>query len=420
MNFNKEEKTDKQSTKRGRVSSDDHSGRMFSTYELPSEVSTALSTLPVIQQQLRDISLRIDKFESVNKAIIDLKSELWDNEGIDDRLSNVESITSSNTDSVANLQIENSQLKREINTLKSVVIRLDRKVTSQENEINNLKGRSMRDNLLIHHFRESPEENLSVTVPRAIKEHLGVDVEFIRIHRNSPRPNINGKPRSITGKLKDFAKKDAILKEQKRIKDQNKELPFHITPQSPAPVAENRKKLQEISYSYRQNNVKHRIVGDKIIFENGSILKDKVPVPSAEDILSIDTNEFEKLEKLHSVKTNSITENGNVFIANGAKTSTFTEVRNIYKKIVSDPENSRATHRILAFRFTDNNGKIHENYQDDGEHGAGRKLLKYMRENNLMNMSFVVLRWFSGKHIGPKRFSIMESLISEASRELYL
>lgn len=346
MNFNKEEKTDKQSTKRGRVSSDDHSGRMFSTYELPSEVSTALSTLPVIQQQLRDISLRIDKFESVNKAIIDLKSELWDNEGIDDRLSNVESITGSNTDSVANLQIENSQLKREIDTLKSVVIRLDRKVSSQENEINNLKGRSMRDNLLIHHFRESPEENLSVTVPRAIKEHLGVDVEFIRIHRNSPRPNINGKPRSITGKLKDFAKKDAILKEQKRIKDQNKELPFHITPQSPAPVAENRKKLQEISYSYRQNNVKHRIVGDKIIFENGSILKDKVPVPSAEDILSIDTNEFEKLEKLHSVKTNSITENGNVFIANGAKTSTYTEVRNIYKKIVSDPENSRATHRI--------------------------------------------------------------------------
>ncbi|KAJ8314283.1 hypothetical protein KUTeg_008844, partial [Tegillarca granosa] len=64
--------------------------------------------------------------------------------------------------------------------------------------------------------------------------------------------------------------------------------------------------------------------------------------------------------------------------------------------------------------------KVHESYQDDGEHGAGRRLLKYMRENNPMNMSFMVLRWFSGKHIGPKRFNIMESLAGAMKKFLPL
>ncbi|KAJ8314285.1 hypothetical protein KUTeg_008846 [Tegillarca granosa] len=68
---------------------------------------------------------------------------------------------------------------------KNVVIRLDRNVTSQDNGINNPKGRSMRDNFLIHHFHELPGEDLSITVPRAIKDHLREDVNFTRIHRNS-------------------------------------------------------------------------------------------------------------------------------------------------------------------------------------------------------------------------------------------
>lgn len=127
-----------------------------------------------------------------------------------------------------------------------------------------------------------------------------------------------------------FSRKNVTFNEQKRRKGQNKKLLFNIT-QSPDPVAGYRKKLQEICYSYRQDNAKHRIICGKIIFENGSILKDKLTVPSAEDILFIDSNEFEKLEKLHTVKTNSIAENCNVFIAKGAQTPTYAEVRIIYK-----------------------------------------------------------------------------------------
>ena len=62
-----------------------------------------------------------------------------------------------------------------------------------------------------------------------------------------------------------------------------------------------------------------------------------------------------------------------------------------------------ASHNIYAYRFTSQDGSIHEGSDDDGEHGAGRSLLKAMADNEITNALVVVSRWFGGK-IGPRRF----------------
>lgn len=73
-----------------------------------------------------------------------------------------------------------------------------------------------------------------------------MDVEFVRVYRNGPNPLNNGKPRSITARLVYRSKKDEILHAQKQMKQQNVQLPFYITPQSPMPTVENRRKIMEI------------------------------------------------------------------------------------------------------------------------------------------------------------------------------
>lgn len=85
--------------------------------------------------------------------------------------------------------------------------------------------------------------------------------------------------------------------------------------------------------------------------------------------------------------------------------------------MVSDPECARADHDIIVCRFRDKSGKIHEDYQDDGEYGAGRKILKEMHDNNVENAAVVVTRVFP-KHIGLRRFSIMEGVAIAALRKL--
>lgn len=314
------------------------------------------------------------------------------------------------------LKEENVKLRKDVELLKGVVIKLDRKVTEQNKEILNLKGRSMRDNILVHNFVENKGENLMLSVPAAIKQHLNVDVEFIRIHRNSQTLRKDGKPRTITGKLVNLEKKAEIPKAQKEKRDAGNDLPFNITPQSPNEIVERRKQLFDINKSYHEQNIKTRVVGEKLLFPDNSLYRDKVSTPTAEDILTQDEKETDKLNKISLTTSNTVVEAGNKFIGNAAKVGSLNDVRKSYKKVVTTPGHTDAHHNILVYRYVDNSGNIQKGYQDDGEFGAGRKLLKYLETNDISNTAFIISRWSSGNHIGPKRFSLME----KSSKNLFL
>ena len=52
-------------------------------------------------------------------------------------------------------------------------------------------------------------------VPAAIKQHLNVDVEFVRIHRNGFTKHGHDEPISITGRLVDRGKRTKFSKPRK-------------------------------------------------------------------------------------------------------------------------------------------------------------------------------------------------------------
>lgn len=162
---------EKQPTKRGKVSSSDSTQTISAgTHNsLPKEVSNALSTLHVIHQSLRDINLRLDKYDNISRSKQQINSELWDIEGFDERITYNGQQDCNNEGKIKRIRNENKKPRREIDLLKSVVIRLDRKVSSQEEEILDLRGRSMRDNILIHHYKELKGENLFTSIQEAIK-----------------------------------------------------------------------------------------------------------------------------------------------------------------------------------------------------------------------------------------------------------
>lgn len=69
-----------------------------------------------------------------------------------------------------------------------------------DDDITDLRSRLMKDNVLIHNYPYT-QEDLATAIPNVIKQSLGVDVEFFRIHRNGVRPQFNEKPVTITAKL---------------------------------------------------------------------------------------------------------------------------------------------------------------------------------------------------------------------------
>ncbi|XP_061190455.1 protein IMPACT homolog [Saccostrea echinata] len=301
---------------------------------------------------------------SLSQAVGDIKADLWEQDGFEDK---IQFIAKQQEDSIAeidSLKSENASLRKDIEMLKSVVIRLERRVTEQEKEIIDLKGRSMKNNILIHNLEEEEGEDLFSKIPRLLHENLEIEgIEFANIHRNAGDRRQGGKPRTITGRLVRFENKDRILKQQRKKKDEGVQLPFYITPQSPV------------------------------------------------------QKEQQKLEEIEVKRSNTLSESGNQISAAAVEVETYAKVRNFYRKISMDPVYGRANHNILVYRFKDNSGTIHDGYCDDGEFGAGRKMLKILQDQNLTNVSVVISRMM-GKHLGPKRFDIMEKALFDALKEL--
>ena len=73
----------------------------------------------------------------------------------------------------------------------------------------------------------------------------------------------------------------------------------------------------------------------------------------------------------------------------------------------------KATHNIYAYRIEDRMSLV-ENSCDDGEFGAGHKLLKLLQDSGAKNFMVVVTRWYGGIQMGPQRFRCILDAASKA------
>ena len=69
-----------------------------------------------------------------------------------------------------------------------------------------------------------------------------------------------------------------------------------------------------------------------------------------------------------------------------------------------------ATHpRMFAYRIPND-----DDFNDDGETGAGKNLANVLRLRRSRMRFACVTRWFGGSHLGPQRFKVINSCASEA------
>lgn len=200
---------------------------------------------------------------------------------------------------------------------------------------------------------------------------------------------------------------------RKKVKKLQVSLPFYITPQQPPALVSARNKLFDKSDSLKKQNISVKISRNSIVLPNGSKYSEEVPLLSNAAVLKIDQTESDQLDDIVTMNTEPIQKNESEFYATGTKVGSVNQAQNFYKKVCIDPYVASVDSRILIYRFMEQ-GKLIENYHDDGEHGAGRRLLKYMRENQIMDVAIVVTRWM-GEQIGPQRFTIMEGIVNEVA-----
>jgi len=90
--------------------------------------------------------------------------------------------------------------------------------------------------------------------------------------------------------------------------------------------------------------------------------------------------------------------------------TTIKEIKIALKLIILDTKVQTATHpRIFAYRIPND-----DDFNDDGETGAGKNLANILRLRGAENVFVAVTRWFGGTHLGPQRFKVINSCASQA------
>ena len=80
-----------------------------------------------------------------------------------------------------------------------------------------------------------------------------------------------------------------------------------------------------------------------------------------------------------------------------------------------DTHIARVIHNIYACRIHGDSGLL-EYCNDNGEFSAGRRVLRILKEHDIINKLVVVSRWYGGRHLGPARFKCIEDAAREACK----
>jgi hypothetical protein len=105
-----------------------------------------------------------------------------------------------------------------------------------------------------------------------------------------------------------------------------------------------------------------------------------------------------------------LTEKRSVFQAHAARVYNVEAAREFAAWLTSSfSKLASATHHVMAYRVSPA-----QDFDDDGEGGAGKGLLFTLQQMDVDNMVVVVSRWYGGTKLGPARFK----LINNAARQL--
>ena len=324
--------------------------------------------------------------------------------------------------SVKQLEESTSLLRDDMVLLKGILQKQDKKIQHNETDIVDLKKRSMQNNIVIYGLTGDTKDETTEECKNKVLNFMEVQMkmgvtedEVIVAHRlgkkspNKDRPIVVRCQHKLKERVFDYTKN---LQGLKNDKDQF----FSVKPQLPEPLAtqkrERQEKIREIkkfnkTISEKEKHKRKEVeVKDKMLFIDNVPQKKHVTPPTLRQIFNIPKDQHSKIDNLNIKHSAQVEEKGSIFTGHALRVKNSTEIRLAYKQLkLQYPESD---HAILAYKVKDYDG-----YHDDGEHGAGQRLLKILHDRNTTNTALFVTREFGGIHLGVRRFVYIEKVARE-------
>ena len=390
----------------------------INTEELYDQVEFEKGDIEVKLDQIVNAMDKInDRFTLVHNIINDAS------DGLDIRIdTNIDS-NRDNAENMEALQVENKQLRQELDLVKGLLFKYDEEVITLRNQITTLTARSMSNNVVVTGItgdaedprKENCKEKSIAFLKKTMK--LEVDNKHLQVAHRIGQFN----PESTTARPMVMrchpTLKAKILAKRTSLKDITNEegAHYYVNKQIPDQWAEeNRERREQIRTAKDKaqqvgQNVDIKIQ-NRVVYVNHQPIRKFLEVPKPRDLF-VDKQEQEKIDKIKTYHSDEYTKKGSSFTAHAVKCSSMTEVRRAYikmKQLYPD-----ATHIPTAYII-----KNGEGYQDDREHSASSKMLNVLKNNDIQNLAVFVVRYYGGIHLGPTRHQMIQDAIIEVIAKL--
>lgn len=326
------------------------------------------------------------------------------------------------------LQTVNKQQAERISLLEQLVIKISKKVSYLEDRLVDQTSRSMKDNVIISNIPESENENCLPLVEDFLEENLDYKCtlnEVLVAHRMGKARKDDEPPRSLVVRMNPRTKEKVLticrrgkLNKSKGANGKS----FSVSPQQPEAVSERKKKAK---FRVKQLNAINstlpahqratvQLVNGNTVLVNSAVDKPKVVTPTIEDTIDADPDDLKKAQKINIAKSDEITEDGSTFIGFACKVKSAADVHRAYLRLKRE---YASTDDIMCAYSIPNGPKTqHVDYLNDQEHGGGYSCIKALGDRK--NTAVFVSRSFFGKHIGGKRFFLIQKAGEKALERL--
>ena len=289
------------------------------------------------------------------------------------------------------------------------IIKHDREIQNVTSRINQADIKECRNNILIAGIPETKSEKCKDVIEKFFKEVLKISEmpTVIRAHRIGKADTDN---RQMVVYMADLKDKIKVYKHAKNLKDvKNPEgKGYYISDQLP-PIQEEEQRLRKFKIQNNQKLIPAQ--QQSLQWKKGQLLVDgntynpKARQPSCTEILEMKPVQLKQALAKKLYPGDTVSKDNSTFTGYSAKCYSIQQVLDGYRQLKY--RFLESTHIICAYRIMDPDVAHMVDCVDDGELGAGRRLLEMLIENSYENTVVYIVRHHRGPNKGPIRFSMI-------------
>ena len=364
-----------------------------------SALATSEEETESLNNEKMDVKLVVQMFQQLRKEIKNNVIPMGK-----DRVDNIEQQHEEIAGELKSVvqELEDTKIKNQM--LTNTVVRMGSVMNDMAQRITNLELNNMRKSVVVTGFNTTrKKDDCIANLLDFLYTEMSIQPDILDVFFTSPKST---NPMVIT--LATLEDKLLIYRNSSKLKDLvNPEgQGYFFSDYLPAELNEIKRCEREL---YKKNAMAEQ--EEKMDMEwrngrlrvNGNMFKKPIVEPKNEELLQLSVEALDEIFAVELTQSKTITLMNSSFIGYAIQTNSKEEVLKAYQKIRL--LHGGARHIVLAFRLITNEPYESESFCDDGEHGAGRILLKCLKENDFNSIATFVVRYYGGTRMGPDRFT---------------